>query len=54
MNPVDVLANRLNNLINASMDSGLTNAEMIGVLEIVKMELFQDILEDDDGAGHGN
>lgn len=44
---VDSLANRMRNVI-ALYNGDLTNAEVIGTLEILKMEIYIEI-EDDDG-----
>ena len=45
----DVLENRLRNLIDVHRDAhDLTNAEAIGVLEMMKLEIFNDILADED------
>jgi len=43
---VDTLASRINNVINIHRQAeDITNAEVIGVLELIKMDLHQEMLE---------
>lgn len=52
---VDTLTSRISNVINIHREAGdVTNAEAIGVLEMVKLELFQRAVneeDEDDGEG---
>lgn len=40
----DIFQERLDNLMEASMDSGVTNREVIGCLELTKMRVFEQML----------
>ena len=46
-NPVDILVEELDKIIDGHKDAeDITNAEIIGVLEIVKMDLHSEMLND--------
>ena len=41
---VQALSDRLTGVLNMAKGRGITNAEAMGVLEIVKLDLYQEIL----------
>jgi len=46
---VETLVNRIKNVIQIHRDArDVTNAEAIGVLEMIKLDLYQDALENDE------
>lgn len=46
---VDTLVNRINNVIEIHRSAeDITHAEIIGVLEIIKLDLHAEIAEDDE------
>ena len=46
---VDTADSRIRNALNVSLKSNeVTNIELIGLLEILKLEIFEDMLHDDD------
>ena len=42
---VTALTDRITNAISCSRDTGVTNAEVIGVLEIIKLDIYQEIID---------
>ena len=50
---VDILANRIRNVI-ALYNGELTNAEVIGTLEMLKMGMYADIEEEDNDSTPDN
>ena len=46
---VDTLASRIANVIEIHREAGdISNAEIIGVLELIKMDLHEEMFEDDE------
>jgi hypothetical protein len=41
---VQALSDRITNAIEASRSTGVTNAEAIGVIEIIKLDIYQEII----------
>jgi hypothetical protein len=42
---IQALSDRIANAISCSRDTGVTNAEVIGVLEIAKLDIYQEIID---------
>ena len=46
---VDTFASRINNVVNIHRAAeDISNAEIIGVLEMIKLEIFNDAMKDED------
>lgn len=47
---VETLANRISNVINIHRQAeDVTNAEVIGLLEIIKLDIYKDMPDDEEG-----
>ena len=46
---IDIFRNRLENVINVQRQSeSLSNAEVVGVLELIKLDLYTEMMEPDE------
>ncbi len=43
---LDVLRNRIDNVIDIHRKTGITNAEVVGVLEIVKSDIIRETIQE--------
>lgn len=42
---VQALSDRITGVINWARDRGITHAEVVGILEIVKLDVYQEIIK---------
>jgi hypothetical protein len=44
---IQAASDRVTNAVMACRDSGITHAEMIGVLEIIKLDVYHEMIENE-------